>query len=157
MLNSLLLTLHACWSSCYWLYTHVDLLATDSTRMLIFLLLTWLLCDSAFQLYILSEVRLLNFLRLIMVINHLRVMGAHPPSIPPQSTGAFWLLELGKECSWWSFCLLKQDEAKTARQKRWKCGHVYVYIYINIPSRELTYPTFGKGKSSSKVIWEGIC
>ena len=64
MLNSLLLTLHACWSSCYWLYTHVDLLATDSTRMLIFLLLTWLLCDSAFQLYILSEVRLLNFLRL---------------------------------------------------------------------------------------------
>ena len=53
----------ACWTPCYWLYTHVDLLATDSTRMLIFLLLTWLLCDSAFQLYILSEVRLLNFLR----------------------------------------------------------------------------------------------
>ena len=26
-----------------------------------------------------------------------------------------------------------------------------------IPSRELTYPTFGKGKSSSKVPWEGIC
>ena len=44
---------------------HVELLATDSTRMLIFLLLTWLLCDSAFQLYILSEVRLLNFLRLM--------------------------------------------------------------------------------------------
>ena len=53
---------------------HVELLASDSTRMLIFLLvtwlmlilllLTWLLCDSAFQLYILSEVRLLNFLRL---------------------------------------------------------------------------------------------
>ena len=52
---------------------HVELLASDSTRMLIFLLvtwlmlilllLTWLLCDSAFQLYILSEVRLLNFLR----------------------------------------------------------------------------------------------
>ena len=54
----------ACWTPCYWLYTHVDLDATDSTRMLIFLLLTWLLCDSAFQLYILSEVRLLNFLRL---------------------------------------------------------------------------------------------
>ena len=64
MLIFLLLTLHTCWSSCYWLYTHVDLLATDSTHMLIFLLLTWLLCDSAFQLYILSEVRLLNFLRL---------------------------------------------------------------------------------------------
>ena len=29
MLIFLLLTLHACWSSCYWLYTHVDLLATD--------------------------------------------------------------------------------------------------------------------------------
>ena len=52
---------------------HIELLASDSTRMLIFLLvtwlmlilllLTWLLCDSAFQLYILSEVRLLNFLR----------------------------------------------------------------------------------------------
>ena len=56
------------------LFAHVELLASDSTRMLIFLLvtwlmlifllLTWLLCDSAFQLYILSEVRLLNFLRL---------------------------------------------------------------------------------------------
>ena len=54
-------------------FAHVQLLASDSTRMLIFLLvtwlmlifllLTWLLCDSAFQLYILSEVRLLNFLR----------------------------------------------------------------------------------------------
>ena len=65
-------------------FAHVELLASDSTRMLIFLLVTWLmlifllvtwlmlifllvtwlLCDSAFQLYILSEVRLLNFLRL---------------------------------------------------------------------------------------------
>ena len=64
-------------------FAHVVLRAGDSTRMLIFLLvtwlmlifllltwlmlifllLTWLLCDSAFQLYILSEVRLLNFLR----------------------------------------------------------------------------------------------
>ena len=54
-------------------FAHVELLASDSTRMLIFLLVTWLmlifllvtwlLCDSAFQLYILSEVRLLNFLR----------------------------------------------------------------------------------------------
>ena len=71
MLIFLLLSLCACWSSCYWLYTHVDLLATDSTHMLIFLLLTWLLCDSAFQLYILSEVRLLNFLRLIIVLINL--------------------------------------------------------------------------------------
>ena len=54
-------------------FAHVELLASDSTHMLIFLLVTWLmlifllvtwlLCDSAFQLYILSEVRLLNFLR----------------------------------------------------------------------------------------------
>ena len=60
-------------------FAHIELLASDSTRMLIFLLvtwlmlifllLTWLLCDSAFQLYILSEVRLLNFLRLKMVID----------------------------------------------------------------------------------------
>ena len=27
----------------------------------------------------------------------------------------------------------------------------------NLPSRELTYPTWGKGKSSSKVIFDGIC
>ena len=26
-----------------------------------------------------------------------------------------------------------------------------------IPSRELTCPTLGKGKSSSKVIFDGIC
>ena len=59
-------------------FAHVELLASDSTRMLIFLLVTWLmlifllvtwlLCDSAFQLYILSEVRLLNFLRLYIYI-----------------------------------------------------------------------------------------
>ena len=57
-------------------FAHVELLASDSTHMLIFLLvtwlmlifllLTWLLCDSAFQLYILSEVRLLNFLRQVV-------------------------------------------------------------------------------------------
>ena len=39
------------------------LLSTDSTRVVIFFLLTSLLCYSAFQLSILSEVRLLNFLR----------------------------------------------------------------------------------------------
>ena len=60
-------------------FAHVELLASDSTRMLIFLLvtwlmlifllLTWLLCDSAFQLYILSEVRLLNFLRLYVIMS----------------------------------------------------------------------------------------
>ena len=26
-----------------------------------------------------------------------------------------------------------------------------------LPSRELTYPTLGKGKSSSKVPWDWIC
>ena len=49
-------------ASFYWLYSRVDLLSSDSTHVLIFLLLTWLLY-SAFQLSILSEVRLLNFLR----------------------------------------------------------------------------------------------
>ena len=49
-------------------FAHVYLLSTDSTRVLIFFLLTWLLCHSAFQLSILSEVRLLNFLRLILYI-----------------------------------------------------------------------------------------
>ena len=27
----------------------------------------------------------------------------------------------------------------------------------NIPSRKLTYPTLGKGKSSSNMIFDGIC
>ena len=31
---------------------------------------------------------------------------------------------------------------------------ISMYIY---PPRELTYPTWGKGKSSSKVPWYGIC
>ena len=58
-----LVTLHACWSSFYWLYTRVDLLSADLTSLLCFsTLLTWHLY-SAFQLCILSEVRLLNFLR----------------------------------------------------------------------------------------------
>ena len=37
----------ACWTPCYWLYTHVDLLATESTRMLIFLRLTLHTCWSS--------------------------------------------------------------------------------------------------------------
>ena len=42
----------ACWTPCYWLYTHVDLLATDSTRLLIFLLLTLHTCwSSCYWLY----------------------------------------------------------------------------------------------------------
>ena len=38
---------HACWTPCYWLYTHVDLLATESMRMLVFLLLTLHTCRSS--------------------------------------------------------------------------------------------------------------
>ena len=58
-----LVALHACGSSFYWLYTRVDLLSADLTSLLCFsTLLTWHLY-SAFQLCILSEVRLLNFLR----------------------------------------------------------------------------------------------
>ena len=34
----------AYWTPCYWFYTHVDLLATESTRMLIFLLLSLHTC-----------------------------------------------------------------------------------------------------------------
>ena len=58
-----LLTLRVRWSSFYWLYTRVDLLSADVTSLLCFSTLrTWHLY-SAFQLCILSEVRLLNFLR----------------------------------------------------------------------------------------------
>ena len=35
------------------------------------------------------------------------------------------------------------------------CKYEYTFIYT--PSRELTYPTFAKRKSSSKVRWKGIC
>ena len=56
------LTFGARVASFYWLYSRVDLLSSDSTRVLIFRVLPWLLY-SAFQLSILSEVRLVNFLR----------------------------------------------------------------------------------------------
>ena len=41
-------------------------------------------------------------------------------------------------------------------------NHTWIYTYSllhtkNIPSRELTYPTLGKGKSSSKWTFQGIC
>ena len=76
-------------------FAHVELLASDSTRMLIFLLVTWLmlifllvtwlLCDSAFQLYILSEVRLLNFLR--SCIGRDTQMSIHEPTAAGTSAG----------------------------------------------------------------------
>ena len=62
------LTFCACVSWIYWLYSRVDLLSSDSAGVLIFFLLTWLLCDSAFQLSILSELRLLNFLRQVILV-----------------------------------------------------------------------------------------
>ena len=37
----------ACWTPCYWLYTHVDLVATESTRMLLFWRLTLHTCWSS--------------------------------------------------------------------------------------------------------------
>ena len=36
-------------------------------------------------------------------------------------------------------------------------GMGYVESHEHIPSRELTCPTLGKGKSFSKVIFDGIC
>ena len=47
----------------------------------------------------------------------------------------------------------------------WKVTSIWVIKRVtwkklekgSLPSRKLTYPTFGKGKSSSKVPWEGIC
>ena len=61
--NFFLLTHRVRWSSFYWLYTRVDFLSADVTFLLCFSTLrTWHLY-SAFQLCILSEVRVLNFLR----------------------------------------------------------------------------------------------
>ena len=34
---------------------------------------------------------------------------------------------------------------------------MWYFCWNNIPSRELTYPTFGQGKSSSKFPLQGIC
>ena len=45
-------------------------------------------------------------------------------------------------------------------KKKWKVfwGIIdYCEIHFCIPSRELTCPTLGKGKSSSKVHFDGIC
>ena len=93
-------------------FAHVELLASDSTRMLIFLLVTWLmlifllvtwlLCDSAFQLYILSEVRLLNFLRLYIYIYirtciHIYIYICHI-SEPCQLPSGFWARLHGRVC-----------------------------------------------------------
>jgi len=39
----------------------------------------------------------------------------------------------------------------------WKSGIPSFSEKEEIPSRELTYPTLGKGKSSSKVTFDGIC
>ena len=65
------------------------LLSSDSTRVLIFFLLTWHLYSarhlySAFQLCILSEVRLLNFLRLTYTFYRY----IHPPEATPTSPGS---------------------------------------------------------------------
>ena len=46
--------------------------------------------------------------------------------------------------------------SNTVRCFSLKC--IFIYVYINmyiIPSRELTYPTLGKGKSSSKIDFSG--
>ena len=40
---------------------------------------------------------------------------------------------------------------------RFSVGGFVKGVVTNIPSRELTYPTLGKGKSSSKVNFDGIC
>ena len=39
----------------------------------------------------------------------------------------------------------------------WRLDGMFRVVFITIPSRELTYPTFGKGKSSSKCHSWGIC
>ena len=39
--------------------------------------------------------------------------------------------------------------------KLWE--HMATKLWEQVPSRELTYPTWGKGKSSSKVPFYGIC
>ena len=34
--------------------------------------------------------------------------------------------------------------------------HLAILVWQGVPSRELTYPSLGKGKSSSKVTFDGI-
>ena len=49
-------------------------------------------------------------------------------------------------------------QKKKPNIQEWKCPiPTSIFFYQNIPSRELTYPTWGKGKSSSKVPFYGIC
>ena len=40
-----------------------------------------------------------------------------------------------------------------SERQRWKNPLSQIF---KLPSRELTYPTLGKGKPSSKVLWDGI-
>ena len=42
------------------------------------------------------------------------------------------------------------------RQQNGKSMWICFFFFTYIPSRELTYPTWGKGKSSSNILWVGI-
>ena len=61
---------------------------------------------------------------------------------------------------WWWFCKTARDLhtitaglEHMARPRSW----IYTKFKRGVPSRELTYPTLGKGKSSSKCHFWGIC
>ena len=65
----------------------------------------------------------------------------------PSFRGNLWFLDRG---SWNE----KKNTAKIPKSGESWCVQKSLCIY---PPRELTYPTWGKGKSSSKVPWYGIC
>jgi len=52
-------------------------------------------------------------------------------------------------------------ELRQLRERIWrhreKAEEMMGFHLWKVPSRELTYPTLGKGKSSSKMPWWGIC
>ena len=78
-----------------------------------------------------------------------KILPYHVLARPPwSSTYVFYVWTWGDSSSWtkkkgWSGSNSMRDIQKTSAGGQ-NC----------LPSRELTYPTFGKGKSSSKVPWE---
>ena len=55
---------------------------------------------------------------------------------------------------WWSLWAVHHTASCNCTMWKKRPYHYHYHSILHIPSRELTYPTWGKGKSSSKVPWK---
>ena len=87
---------------------------------------------------------------------------------PENMSGIFWQLaspslqkaamESCLRLCYFTSCIANHSLAGNTCFLDWWTGKtMYIYIYTYIPFRELTYPTWGKGKSSSNMPYQGIC